>query len=183
MKTKAYAFSAIALALTTGAWWSAVGPDASASTLPLRPIVVESPSNLHAVDDVDDVVEPRLMTVYKSPACGCCDGWIEHLRKHGFTVEVVESQALMALKANLGVPSELTSCHTGVIGGRVVEGHVPADAIQAFLADEDLAEALGVAVPGMPLGSPGMEVAGRPAVPYDILAFHADGSTEVVESR
>ena len=93
--------------------------------------------------------------VFKSPSCGCCNGWIDHLRKNGFSVEVVEQEDVSPIKARLGVPSFLESCHTASIGNYVIEGHVPAADIQRLL--ELKPEARGLAVPGMPVGSPGME--------------------------
>ncbi len=126
-----------------------------------------------------------VVTVWKSPNCGCCGGWVEHLRANGFTVEVEDiedPQELSALKAEMGVTSDLASCHTARVGDLVVEGHVPADAIRRFLALED-PEGDGLAVPGMPIGSPGMEVPGRGAEPYQVLAFDDDGSVRVFEER
>ncbi len=127
-------------------------------------------------------VDPDLprMKVYKSPSCGCCGDWIDHLREHGFDVEVVDTNDMATVKVALGVPPEMGSCHTAEIGDLVVEGHVPADDIKAFLADPG--EARGLAVPGMPVGSPGMEVEGMAADPYDVVAFSADGSTSVFRS-
>jgi len=95
------------------------------------------------------------MTVYKSPSCGCCAKWVEHVEKHGFTVKTIPTEAMLAVKAKLGVPDTLMSCHTSVIGGYVVEGHVPAADIKRLLAKKPRAR--GIAVAGMPMGSPGME--------------------------
>lgn len=121
------------------------------------------------------------ITVYQSPTCGCCGMWIEHLREEGFHVEVVDRPDMMTVKAELKVPGELSSCHTGVVAGRVVEGHVPADAIRAFLETEG--EAVGIAVPGMPVGAPGMEVEGREPDAYDIITFDRQGNTAVFQRR
>ena len=93
--------------------------------------------------------------VFKSPSCGCCNGWIDHLRKNGFSVEVVEQEDVSPIKARLGVPHFLESCHTASFGNYVIEGHVPAADIRRLL--ELKPEARGLAVPGMPVGSPGME--------------------------
>lgn len=111
------------------------------------------------------------MTVSKDPNCGCCSGWVAHLQRNGFVVSVTETSDVQAIKARLGVPADLTSCHTAEIAGYVIEGHVPAPAIMRLLADRP--SALGLAVPGMPVGSPGME-GGTPEV-YDIILFGKDG--------
>ncbi len=95
------------------------------------------------------------ITVYKTPTCGCCTKWIDHLEDAGFAVEARDLPDLTALKAENGVPSGLASCHTATVEGYVVEGHVPADDIRRLLADRPAVA--GLAVPGMPLGSPGME--------------------------
>ncbi|RDI57162.1 hypothetical protein DES45_10779 [Microvirga subterranea] len=99
------------------------------------------------------------MTVTKDPSCGCCGAWVDHVRKAGFPVEVIESAEVNRLKVRLGVPQALASCHTAEIGGYVVEGHVPADAIKRLLAERP--QAKGLAVPGMPVGSPGHGGRGR----------------------
>src|SRR4051794_19912760 len=96
------------------------------------------------------------MLVHKDPTCGCCAGWVEHVRAAGFPVEVAEVSDINRVKARLGVPTNLYACHTAEIDGYLVEGHVPASAIQRLLAER--ANAKGLAVRGMPVGSPGMEV-------------------------
>ena len=116
------------------------------------------------------------MTVYKSPSCGCCAKWVEHVEKHGFTVKVVPTADMMALKQRLGVPDEAMSCHTTKVGNYVVEGHVPAADIKRLLAQKP--KARGIAVAGMPMGSPGMEVGGQ-RQPYSTLLIKADGTTSV----
>ncbi|MEQ8966113.1 MAG: DUF411 domain-containing protein [Azospirillaceae bacterium] len=104
------------------------------------------------------------MTVFKSPYCGCCAAWVDHVRAAGFPVTVKETEDLAPLKAMAGIPADGQSCHTALVGGYVVEGHVPADAIRRLL---DEAPAIrGLAVPGMPVGSPGME--GPDPVPYTV---------------
>lgn len=107
------------------------------------------------------------MTVFRDPACGCCHKWVEHLTADGFSVAVQDAPSMKAVKARLGVPAELASCHTAQIGGYVVEGHVPARAIRRLLAEKP--QGHGLAVPGMPIGSPGME-GGTPEV-YDVVLF------------
>ncbi len=113
------------------------------------------------------------MTVTKDPSCGCCGAWVEHVRKAGFAVEVIESAEVNRLKVRLGVPQALTSCHTAEIGGYVIEGHVPADAIKRLLSEKPRAK--GLAVPGMPVGSPGMEVEGVEDDHFDVVLFGPAG--------
>jgi hypothetical protein len=115
---------------------------------------------------------PR-MIVTRDPNCGCCAGWIAHVKAARFPVDVIEAADLAPLKAKLGVPESLAACHTAEVGGYVVEGHVPADAIKQLLAERPQAQ--GLAVPGMPIGSPGMEVAGTPPETYKVILF---GATE-----
>lgn len=121
------------------------------------------------------VAHAATLTVMKSPACGCCAKWIEHAEKHGFTVKVVNVDDIMAVKAKAGIPDEFASCHTTMVGGYVVEGHVPAADIKKLLAQKPKAK--GIAVPGMPGGSPGMEHSGKQ--PFQTLLLKADGSTSV----
>jgi hypothetical protein len=125
--------------------------------------------------------EAATVTVYKSPTCSCCAKWVTHLEENGFTVNVMEMPDVTPMKGRLGVPPELRSCHTGVVEGYVLEGHVPADLIQRML--EEKPEIAGLAVPGMPIGSPGMEVEGQPNDAYDIVAFTKDGQRSVFASR
>lgn len=111
--------------------------------------------------------------VSKDPNCGCCSGWVEHLRKAGFNVQVRELSDLGPLKRQLGVPGALASCHTAEVDGFVIEGHVPASAIRRLLAERPAAQ--GLAVPGMPVGSPGMEAPGSPDENYDVVLFGPSG--------
>jgi hypothetical protein len=110
----------------------------------------------------------RAMMVYKSPTCGCCTAWVDHARRAGFTAEVVDIEDLAPVKRRLGVPDELASCHTVVANGFVFEGHVPLADVQRFLANPI---GLGLAVPGMPVGSPGMETPNGSKEPYAVLVF------------
>ena len=105
------------------------------------------------------------------PGCGCCGAWVEHLRHAGFATTVVETRDLDAVKRRLGVPAELASCHTAEVQGYVVEGHVPAAAIRRLLTERP--QAAGLAVPGMPAGSPGME-GGTPET-YEVVLFGPQG--------
>ena len=113
--------------------------------------------------------------VFKSPHCGCCGKWIEHLQQNGFQVSTHEVNDVPAARKQLGMPDRLVSCHTAGVGGYVIEGHVPAADIQRLL--KETPKALGLAVPAMPPGSPGMETA-KP-VPYETLLVQTDGDTRV----
>jgi len=117
------------------------------------------------------------IVVYKDPSCGCCTKWVEHLRSAGLRPEVHDRSDMDALKRSLGVPSALQSCHTAVAGRYVIEGHVPAADVKRLVAAAPKG-IIGIAVPGMPAGSPGMEVPGR-ADRYDVIAFAADGTTKL----
>lgn len=120
------------------------------------------------------------MTVYKDPNCGCCTEWVSHVRKAGFVVTVRDTADMSSVKASFGVPSALESCHTARVGAYAIEGHVPADLIQKLLREQPVAR--GLAVPGMPQGSPGMEQ-GAPKDAYDVLLFDKAGKTRVFASR
>ena len=124
---------------------------------------------------------PVAITVYKNAQCGCCRGWVEHLRKEGFQVTAKDVDDLAAIKTKLGVPGSLSSCHTAVIGPYVVEGHVPAGDIRKLLAEKP--KVAGIGVPGMPVGSPGMEMPGFPADKYDVMTFAKDGKQRVFASH
>ena len=114
--------------------------------------------------------EPAI-TVHKDPSCGCCSGWVQHLQRAGFETKVVETRDLDAVKTRLKVPDDLAACHTAEIAGYVIEGHVPAVALKRFLGEKP--NATGLAVPGMPVGSPGME--GGTPERYDVLLFGPSG--------
>jgi len=118
----------------------------------------------------------RTLTVFKSPTCACCDGWVTHMRAAGFSTTVRVIADLRAVRLAHGLPDALASCHTGVIGGYVVEGHVPAADVMRLLAERP--EAVGITVPGMPLGSPGMEAGGR-REPFETLLVLRSGQTRV----
>jgi hypothetical protein len=117
------------------------------------------------------------VTVYKDPSCGCCTKWVEHLRTAGFQPVVHDRSDMDALKDSLGVPGSLRSCHTAMAGRYVIEGHVPAADVRRLLSARPKG-VLGIAVPDMPAGSPGMEMAGR-RDRYDVVAFSANGKTSV----
>lgn len=109
----------------------------------------------------------------RDPTCGCCGAWAEHLRSAGFPVEVVETADMTRVKARLGVPRELASCHTAEVEGYVLEGHVPAAEVRRLLAERPTAR--GLAVRGMPVGSPGMEVEGADPDIYEVVLFGPEG--------
>ena len=122
------------------------------------------------------------VVVYKSPTCGCCEGWIAHLESEGFDVSGVDIAAYADLsrkKAEHGVPGDLGSCHTARVGGYTIEGHVPAEVVARLLREQP-DDIVGLSVPGMPIGSPGME-GPNPEV-YQVIAFDAEGNRRVYET-
>lgn len=118
----------------------------------------------------------RNIHVYKSPTCGCCTDWVKHLEDNGFEVEVSEVDNVTPVKIEAGLTPALASCHTAFINDYVIEGHVPADDIKRLLSQAP--QARGLSVPGMPAGSPGMEMGDRKD-PYQVLLFNANGQTQV----
>jgi hypothetical protein len=120
------------------------------------------------------------VVVYKTPTCGCCSLWIEHLRANGFDVKAVDVDDIESVKTTYGIPANLESCHTAVVANYAIEGHVPADAVQRLLRERP--DVAGIAVPGMPIGSPGMEVGDR-LDPYSIMSFKRDGTSAVFDRR
>ena len=112
---------------------------------------------------------------YKSPTCECCGKWIDHMKKNGFKVEIHEVDNIPASRKKLGMPDKLGSCHTSKVGNYVVEGHVPAQDIQRLLKEKP--KALGLAIPSMPPGVPGMDIPNSP--PYETLLVQADGTTSI----
>jgi hypothetical protein len=118
-----------------------------------------------------------VVEVYKSASCGCCTGWVEHLKANGFTVKASNVPNPAEYREKFGIPQTLGSCHTGRIQGYALEGHVPAREVKRLLAERP--QAKGLAVPAMPLGSPGMEVEGERSDAYDVLLVKADGSHSV----
>ena len=156
--------SALALALLAGCGNADAAPEASAAGAPL------------AAASVDEQL-PGLL-VYKTATCGCCGGWVEHMRQAGFAVDARDlpgNVELMQVKMDAGVPVELSSCHTTLVNGYVIEGHVPADQVKRLLAERP--SVVGIAAPGMPAGSPGMDIPNSP--PYEIIAWNQDGTRSV----
>ena len=129
-------------------------------------------AGITAADDAE-------VTVYKTPTCGCCNKWIEHLEANGFHVKARELPDLQQLKQGNGIPLQLASCHTAFVDGYVIEGHVPAKDIQRLL--EERPAVAGLTVPRMPIGSPGME--GPNPVRYDVLTFDGNGKTAVFSTH
>ena len=125
---------------------------------------------------------PSSIEVWKSATCECCGAWVKHLEANGFTVKVnaAEPSALASLKRQAGIGDKLASCHTAMIDGYVIEGHVPGTDIKRLIAERP--EAIGLTVPGMPVGSPGMEQ-GAEFEPYDVLLIKKDGTTETFASH
>ena len=119
------------------------------------------------------------VVVYKSPTCGCCEKWVEHLQENGFSVQVHDHYDMNPIKSELGVPSRLRSCHTAKVGDYLVEGHVPAADIARLLQEKPPVK--GLSVPGMPMGSPGMEGPRKDA--FQVLTFDTQGHTSIYANR
>ena len=128
-----------------------------------------------ACSDSGISAELESITVYKSPTCGCCTKWVSHLEDHGFKVDAINRNDMNSVKSDAGIPRQLASCHTAKIGGYIIEGHVPADDIKRLLKERP--DVAGLTVPGMPMGSPGME--GHRQDSYDVLTFTRTGETGV----
>lgn len=119
---------------------------------------------------------PVEITVYRSPTCTCCGRWLEHMKQNGFAIKDIKTEDMDALKRQKGVPNALQSCHTAIVGGYVVEGHVPAQDVRALL--EKKPAIVGISVPGMPVGTPGMEMGGRKD-PFAVVQFDKSGKVTV----
>ncbi len=117
------------------------------------------------------------ITVYKSPTCGCCSGWVDHLKTAGFTVTAINQDDMNSIKEKFGVSQQLASCHTAIVDGYVIEGHVPAEDVQRLLKEKPAIA--GLTAPGMPMQSPGMQAAGLAPKNYDVLAFDTQGKVSV----
>ncbi len=150
LRTIALGVSVAALGLTTGA------APVSTAAAPKKPTI----------------------TAYKDASCGCCKSWVEHLIKHGYRVDAKDTPDMAEVKRALGVPDALKACHTGVVGGYLIEGHVPAAEIARLLKEKP--KVAGLAVPGMPMGSPGME--GPRTQHYQVLSFDKTGKTKIFAS-
>jgi len=120
-----------------------------------------------------------VVTVYKSASCGCCGKWVDYLRANGYEVKVVNLDDLSEIKAASGVPPQIQTCHTALVDGYIVEGHVPVDALRTLLHDRP--KVAGIGVPGMPIGSPGMD--GSPTQHYDVISWDKTGKTSVFAKK
>jgi hypothetical protein len=144
-----------------------------------RPIDAQSgqlsPATIHAATASSPDASLPVMLVHKNASCGCCGAWVDHMRAAGFRVDVRDVDDLNAVKARVGVPAGKGSCHTAEVGGYFIEGHVPALDIKRLLAETP--EAKGLVVPGMPAGSPGMELPGGRVQPYVVELVAHDGTT------
>lgn len=125
-------------------------------------------------------IEGKLMTVYKSPSCGCCNDWIDIMKNKGFEIKAIETNEVNSIKQKAGLQAGQTSCHTAFVDGYVIEGHVDYTAVKKML--EEKPDIVGITVPGMPIGSPGMEQ-GNIKEAYNVLYLNKDGTTGVYESH
>jgi hypothetical protein len=164
--------AALAAALVTAAA-ACGGSSGDAAPKAAAPAAPVAPAAAPAAD------APQLV-VYKDPNCGCCTKWVEHMRQAGFRVETHDTSGVDGIKDQAGVPTGARSCHTGLVGGYAIEGHVPAEAVRRLLREHP-ADVAGLAVPGMVIGSPGME--GPEPQHYDVIAFTKDGRTSVYEKQ
>lgn len=163
---------------------SACGDDpANTAAVETASVPADETASLPAVETANasavETAKPIAIKVYKTPQCGCCKAWVDHLSKNGFQVETMDMPDLTLVKQKYGVTPALEACHTAVVDNYVVEGHVPADVIQRLLKERPAV--LGVAVPGMPAGSPGMEGAMKER--YDVLTFDRAGRSRVYAKR
>ena len=122
-----------------------------------------------------------IVEVYKSPTCGCCSKWVDHLKAAGLTVRTTDTETVDQLKNKHGGPRQVRSCHTALVAGYVIEGHVPVADVQRLLKERPAI--VGIGVPGMPIGSPGMEVPGVKPQAFNVIAFTKDGSMKVFASH
>jgi hypothetical protein len=123
---------------------------------------------------LDPVLKPTPITVYKSSSCGCCTKWVDHVREHGFEPVIYDEEDMDAVKAQLGVPSDVRSCHTALAGKYLIEGHVPAADIRRLMAEGP--SVAGLAVPGMPSNTPGMAPPEAKIAGFEVVAFQLDGT-------
>lgn len=158
-------------------------PDPSVSTTSRRALLAGLAGSFLAISTRPILAAETLpkMVVTKDPSCGCCTAWVKHVRAAGFDVDVLESPEVNRLKTRLGVPEALASCHTAEIGGYVIEGHVPPALIKRLLAEKP--DGKGLAVPGMPVGSPGMEVEGMEPDTYEVVLFGPSGQRTYARFR
>ncbi|MGZ8136413.1 MAG: DUF411 domain-containing protein [Methylococcaceae bacterium] len=134
--------------------------------------------NLGVYAENTNTSKPVSAVVYRSPTCGCCEKWVEHLKQNNFAVEDIVTDDIQAIKNKYGVSQDMASCHTAIVDGYVIEGHVPADAITKLLKTRP--DIVGIAVPGMPAGTPGMEMGGKKD-PYQVMSFDSKNHTQIFE--
>ncbi|WP_035991521.1 DUF411 domain-containing protein [Leptolyngbya sp. KIOST-1] len=134
--------------------------------------LAQGPHAQNGTEVAEQVAITAEITVFRSPTCGCCGQWIEHMKAAGFIVKDNLTEDLTAIKEQYGVPANLASCHTTIVDGYVVEGHIPAEDVQRLLTEKP--DVAGIAVPGMPIGSPGME-SGSYVEPYTVFSFTESG--------
>jgi hypothetical protein len=123
--------------------------------------------------------KPIDIVVYRSPSCGCCGKWLEHLKQNNFNVKDIVTDNVQAIKDKYGVSKEMASCHTAIVDGYVVEGHVPANDIKTLMKTKT--KVVGIAVPGMPAGTPGMEMGGKKE-PYNVMSFDRENHYQIFNS-
>ncbi|MFP7721596.1 DUF411 domain-containing protein [Lysobacter sp. A3-1-A15] len=162
--------SIVALVLAGAAMTACARAPETACTVaePATPVTQAAP-------EAAQVTEASVVHVHKSASCGCCTLWVDHMREAGFTVEVTDSDDVGAVKERVGVPLGKGSCHTAEVGGYFIEGHVPAGDVRRLLAERP--DAKGLVLPGMPAGSPGMEMPDGRTQPYTVELVHRDGTT------
>lgn len=150
----------------------AVGLASTGIILPGCSMPQDSSAQSSGTDAAEPVAITSDITVFRSPSCSCCGQWIEHMQAAGFTVQDNVTEDMAAIKDQYGVPATLASCHTSIAGGYVIEGHIPAADVLRLLAEKP--DVAGIAVPGMPIGSPGME-SGSYVEPYTVFSFTESG--------
>lgn len=123
--------------------------------------------------------KPIEMTVFRSPTCSCCGKWVQHMKQNGFAIKDIQSENMAVIKRKYAVPDDLQSCHTAIVDGHVVEGHVPAEDVRKLVQSGSVA--YGASVPGMPVGTPGMEM-GTKKDPFDVVQFEKGGKQSVLHA-
>ncbi len=146
-----------------------------------NPTIIPNSHNAHSLTKVASNTRytgVKEITVYRTPTCGCCSGWIEHMKQEGFQVTDIKTTEIEKIKQQYNLPAGLESCHTSIADGYVIEGHIPALEVKRLLTEKP--DVAGIAVPGMPLGTPGME-AGDIKEPFQVLAFNQKGEIQVFQ--
>lgn len=179
MANRIVTFAVVAITGLVGCSKESPGTDSATKTLAVAPVVApdNSTEGSAGLALTSDALIP--IKVYKDPNCGCCKEWVKHLQANGFKVETMDMPDLSLLKEKHGVKQALQACHTAIVGDYVVEGHVPADVIKKMLKEKPAIA--GLAVPGMPMGSPGMD--GPTRERYNVLTFDHAGRTTVYAQK